>query len=124
MKTMTEAEWRAEGARLFGDDMMKWRFRCPICGHVAAVDDFRKYKDKGANPSAATQECIGRYYPKNKCVKAFGEDDEKPNPKIKQPCDYAGWGLLRVSPVEVEFPDGKKVHSFAFDGTEEGAKTS
>lgn len=30
-------EWQAEGKRRFGEDVKKWRFVCPMCGHVAAV---------------------------------------------------------------------------------------
>lgn len=115
MKTMSDADWRAEGARLFGEDIMKWRFRCPVCGHIATPEDFRKFKDTGATPSSATNECIGRYLPKDE---RHG-DREHGNPKVKQPCDYAGYGLFRLSPVEVEQPDGKKTHCFAFAEPEE-----
>jgi len=117
MKTMTLAEWNAEGERLFGEDRLAWRFRCPVCGHVASPQDFRKFRDAGAEPNSATQECIGRYLPKGKRGVAFSE--ESGNPKLKQPCDYAGYGLLRLSPVEVEQADGTKTHCFAFDGQEE-----
>ena len=73
---MTEAAWRAEGERRFGPDLMKWRFKCPICGNVATPEDFRQFKDAGANPNSAVQECIGRYLPKSKCRRAFGEADD------------------------------------------------
>ena len=46
----TFEEWNAEGARRFGADQMKWRFVCPACGHVAAVQD---WKDAGAPVEAA-----------------------------------------------------------------------
>lgn len=45
MKYNSVEEWRAEAARRFGPDMLKWKFRCPMCGHVASVKDF---KDAGA----------------------------------------------------------------------------
>ena len=52
-------DWRAEGEKGFGSDYMNWKFRCPICGHVASIQDF---KDAGAeSPNAAYQERIGRY---------------------------------------------------------------
>jgi hypothetical protein len=109
--TISVADWNAEGERRFGPDRFKWRFRCPICAHVASPEDFRKFKNAGANPNSATQECIGRYLPKNKCLAAFGENADS---SVKQPCDYAGYGLIRVSPVEVESPDGTKSECFAF----------
>ena len=113
MKTITEAVWRAEAIRLFGADPFKWRFRCPVCGNVAAPEDFRAFADAGATPTSATNECVGRYLPKEKRLGAFS--NEHGNPKITKPCDYAGYGLLLLSPVEVEFPDGTKTQSFAFD---------
>lgn len=101
----TEAEWKAEGERRFGPDMMNWRFECPICGNVASVADFRPYK--GATPNSATCECIGRY----KAGKpAFG----KIRKKGQGPCDYCGYGLFRLSPVRVVQDGGKEIHSFAF----------
>ena len=50
-------EWQAEGKRRFGEDVKKWRFVCPMCGHVAAVQDFI---DKGVKDpaNAAYEECI------------------------------------------------------------------
>lgn len=57
MKYNSVDEWKAEATRRFGPDMLKWRFRCPMCGHVASVQDF---KDAGAkSPNCAYQECLG-----------------------------------------------------------------
>ena len=51
MKYNSVEEWKAEATRRFGPDMLKWRFRCPMCGHVASVQDF---KDAGAkSPSCS-----------------------------------------------------------------------
>ena len=104
--TITKDEWLAKGKELFGDDYFKWRFVCPGCGHIQAVEDFRQYKDQGAGPNSATCECIGRY--------SDGKSWTNDNPrKNGGPCDYAGYGLLRISPVTVM--DGEKViRSFAF----------
>lgn len=106
LKRYTLAEWEAEGARRFGPDIMKWSFVCPICGNVASIEDFRPYKERGAMPNSATCECIGRY---SRSKPAFG--DRK---KGEKPCDYAGYGLFRLSPVRVVHDDGKEMHSFAF----------
>ena len=40
-------DWKAEGERRFGKDILKWRFKCPMCGHVAAVEDFKAAGAKG-----------------------------------------------------------------------------
>jgi hypothetical protein len=83
---------------------MKFRFVCPICGNEAAVEDFRPYKDKGATSNSATCECIGRYAGAGP---AFGD-------KRHKPCDYAGYGLFRLSPVRVKIESGEEIHCFAF----------
>jgi hypothetical protein len=104
MKTrMTIDEWQAEATKRFGDEPGNWKFVCPICKNVAAVDDFKPFKDRGATPDSARCECIGRYtLPKGKAIADEGK-----------PCDYAGYGLFRLSPVVVV--DGEREsHSFAF----------
>ena len=97
--------WLEEGKRRFGDDFMKWKFVCPVCGNVASVLDF---KGHGESADIATKECIGRY--RKERAHPFGEGKDK----ITQPCDYAGYGLFRLSPVRVKHPDGHETHSFAF----------
>jgi hypothetical protein len=98
---MTVAEWLAEGERRFGANPIDWRFVCPVCGNVASGHDF---KAAGAtDPDVMRCECIGRYTG----GRTLGE-------KGPGPCDYAGYGLFRLSPVRVTTPDGKVVHSFAF----------
>ncbi|MEW6573152.1 MAG: VVA0879 family protein, partial [Bacillota bacterium] len=87
---MTREEWYAEGRRRFGDDVMKWKFVCPACGHVASVQD---YKDAGAPEGAVAFSCIGRYLPNAK--QAF--DPEGPGP-----CNYTGGGLFRLNPVRID----------------------
>lgn len=95
---MTQEEWFAEGTRLFGDDVMKWRFVCPSCGHIASVQD---WKDAGAPEGAVAFSCVGRYLPERS--EAFGG-------KGSGPCNYAGGGLFIIHPVNVE---GRKTFSFA-----------
>lgn len=73
----TEEEWKAKGKKLFGDDVFKWQFKCPNCGHVQTPEDFRKFKKDGANPNSAYQECSGRY--------SGSKDGE---------CDWASFGLF------------------------------
>ncbi len=108
---MTKEEWEAKGKELFGKDYMEWRFVCPGCGHIQAVKDFRQYKEQGANPNSATCECVGRY--------SGGKSWMRDNPrKTGEPCDYAGYGLLRISPVTVVDND-KEIHTFAFAESKE-----
>lgn len=104
--TLTHAEWLAEGERLFGSNREDWAFECPLCHHVAQVKDFRDFKDKGATANTAMQACMGRYDPS--AVPMFRCDGKN------KPCDYAGYGLFRFSPVRVVMDDGEEVHCFAF----------
>lgn len=87
---MTLDEWNAEGERRFGPDKMKWRFVCPSCGHVASVED---WKNAGAPEGAVAFSCIGRY------TGAGGENFGKLN---GGPCNYAGGGLFKLNPVQVD----------------------
>ena len=107
---MTYDDWMAEGKRRFGEDLAKWKFVCPVCGHIAAVEDFKPHSAAGATPNSATCECIGRYVHGSK---AFGPDG-----KVVGPCDYAGYGLFRLSPVRVSSAPGTTGeyvrHCFAF----------
>lgn len=101
---MTWEEWMAEGRRRFGDDINAWRFICPVCKHVAAVRDWRALGEH----DAAGFSCVGRWLVKSR--DAFREDGPGP-------CNYAGGGLFALNPVEVVFPDGRRVHAFAFADT-------
>ena len=104
-------DWRAEAARRFGSDPLKWKFRCPMCGHVASVQDF---KDAGAkSPNVAYQECIGRYTGK-------GAPKEGDN----SGCNWCAYGLLGI-PREHDIviaEDGKEVHVYPFADAEPGAE--
>ena len=96
---MTKPEWKAEGKKRFGSNMLDWKFKCPACGHIASVQD---YKDAGAATSVVAFSCIGRYL-KTKPREAFGENG-------KGPCNYAGGGLIGLNPTEV---DGNYYFEFA-----------
>lgn len=106
---LTHEEWKAEGARRFGEDMMCWRFVCPVCGYVATPAE---WKAAGAPPGTWAFSCIGRWYPAGSVRPAL----EGTGPG---PCTYAGGGLFKLNPVEVgEWPgpgnEGKTVSMFAF----------
>jgi hypothetical protein len=61
------------------------------------MEEFRQFKDKGANPNDAYAECIGRYT-------GGMEGPDK--------CDWAAFGLFR-GPVII-MNDGKEVAAFKF----------
>src|SRR4051794_1838358 len=103
-KRFTVEEWLAEGERRFGTDRMNWRFVCPSCGHVQAVEGFVRFKSEGAAASSAYFNCIGRYG--GPAREAFGEKDGGP-------CNYTSGGLFKISPVEV-VADGTIVRVFDF----------
>lgn len=84
----TIVEWHDEAKRLFGNNPSDWKFICPSCGHVASVKD---WKDAGAEDAAIAVSCVGRYLPQKK--EAFE--------KKGGPCNYAGYGLIRLNPVNV-----------------------
>ena len=94
VKYESEAAWKAEGIRRFGPDVMKWKFRCPVCGHVASVQD---WMDAGAGEGEVAFSCVGRHHP---------DPERKLDPtgmpgRTGGPCDYAGGGLFRLNPVEI-----------------------
>ncbi|WP_143694531.1 VVA0879 family protein [Variovorax sp. JS1663] len=101
---LSAEQWRAEASRLFGPDPLRWRFVCPSCGHVAAVED---WKNAGAKDTQAAFSCVGRY---------IGADDSRTFRKEGGPCTYAGGGLIRLNPVAVRHEDGAITHVFAFAG--------
>ena len=102
---MTQAEWMAEGRRRFGDDQMKWRFVCPVCGHVATPED---YKAAGAPSTAVAFSCVGRWSGAKSGLWRSGD-------AVAKPCDYAGGGLFRLNPQRVIDEQGVPHELFAFE---------
>lgn len=100
-QVVTLDEWRAEATRLFGEDEMQWRWRCPACGHECSTAD---YQAAGAKSTHVGFSCVGRFLPAPR--DAFGDGPG--------PCNYAGGGLIGLNPIRVLLPDGKHVDVFAF----------
>lgn len=106
--TYTEAEWRAEGERRFGTDMMQWKFTCPVCHHMQCGADF---KAAGAPETAIGFSCIGRWLPKAQTREAFTGSSRRK----KGPCSYAGGGLFKLNPVTVHVNGrAEPIQMFAF----------
>lgn len=102
-------EWQAEGERLFGPDVKKWKYKCPMCGHVAAVQDFI---DKGAlrgrdAANSAYAECIGRYTGKG-----------SPKKGDSSGCNWAAYGLFGIPHGGVIVMTGEKEGQHIFEFAE------
>lgn len=99
--SMTLEEWQGEARRRFGvpED---WKFKCPVCGYVASV---KEYRDAGASDSAIGFSCIGRW--KAEARGAFEGEGHGP-------CNYAGGGLFRLNPQPVVGEDGSTHYFFDF----------
>lgn len=80
MNRVTQKEWLEEGRQKFGEDFAKWKFVCPMCGHVAGIQDFL---DLGADANDAFQECIGRHLGKG-----------SPEKGDSSGCNWAAYGLF------------------------------
>ena len=99
VRKTTEAEYKNDAIRLFGVDTQAWRFVCPACGHVASVAD---YLEAGAPENAIGFSCVGRWL-----HESTGAFEQK-----RGPCNYAGGGLIKINPVEIE----GRGHFFELDG--------
>lgn len=101
-------QWTEDGEKLFGTDKKEWKFKCPACGKISAVKDFKEYTD---DPNDAIQMCIGR-------VNGKGSSDQTDR---GHGCNWAAFGLFgtldggRVVYVEGE----KEVSVFDFAQPEE-----
>lgn len=97
---MTIQEYYAEAEKRFGPDANDWKFKCPSCGYIASV---KEYRAAGATSGAIGFSCIGRWKDGD-AKKTFGGKDG--------PCNYAGGGLIGLNPVSIIKPDGTKEYFF------------
>ena len=114
---MKHEEWLKKAARLYGENAGDWKFICPACETPQTAKDFVNagLTREQASISIAN-ECIGRHLPEKQ--KAIGEK------KIIKgnPCNYAGYGLFQLNPVEIEFEDGTIRKAFDFADEEKGVE--
>lgn len=99
-RRVSHALWLEEGRARFGPDPDRWAFVCPVCGHIQTIAQLRA---AGAPEGTWAFSCIGRSLPK--ATEAFTRG--KPGP-----CTYAGGGLFRLNPVEVEIEAGEIRQTF------------
>lgn len=48
-KIITKTEWQKSAEKLYGSDVKQWRFKCPICGHTASVQEIMSAGAKDPN---------------------------------------------------------------------------
>ena len=106
MEKITFKEWIEKGKEIFGtDDRRLWKFKCPSCGFVQSFQDFL---DAGATEDDSLGmigfSCVGRVMEKKG---QFLKDK-------KQPCNYAGGGLIGLNPVTIIAPNGTEHNYFEF----------
>lgn len=98
---MLYKDWVAKGERLYGKDWMNWKFKCPTCGHVQSLGEF---KNAGVDPNYAIMCCASRF-----------------NLGGRKDCKWTTGGLLAIGGVYVVRPDFKIILAFAFaDEEKEG----
>lgn len=99
MRTITYDEWKAEGERRFGPDMLTWRFICPGCRNEQSAADFRPFTDRGATSNSAYRECLGRFLLSDQ-ARSWMNDKSRAGVR----CDYAAYGLLCICTTQVQPP--------------------
>jgi len=100
---VTLAEWHQQAELEHGKDRMKWRFKCPSCGHEAAVEE---WKAAGAPQGAVAFSCLGRY---------MGEPSKAAEAAFKRqggPCNYTSGGLFVINTLMVRMEDGTESPAF------------
>ena len=103
---LTFEQWLEEGIKRYGNNMSTWRYTCPMCKKDTVAQEWIDHNVK----KQIAISCIGRQYDQKQS--AFFTKNKKPTG-----CDYAGYGLFRMNPVNVEFTneDGSKEIVGGFD---------
>jgi hypothetical protein len=99
-KVIDFEDWQQEAIARFGKDPLNWKFKCPSCGYIATV---KEWKEAGAPEQAVAFSCIGR----------FKGSQKEMGDKTGGPCNYAGAGLFRINPVKIK-KDGEIIAVFDF----------
>ena len=99
MKEYTLKEWLSEGEKRFGEDKLKWKFKCPMCGHIASIEDFKN--EGSTNPNDAYLNCIGRFTGKG-----------SPKKGDSSGCNRAAYGLFGIPKGGIKV-NGQHIFDFA-----------
>jgi hypothetical protein len=102
MKTYQLADWLAEAKRSFGEPSAKWKFQCPMCGHIQSGEDFIAAGIEDYNTKVFFS-CIGRWTNTDK--------------NAKNPCNWTLGGLFQFHKAEVIDEEGKARPVFEFAPT-------
>lgn len=98
-RRLSQAEWWAEGRRLFGDNPDLWLFVCPSCGQIQSRLDWLAYGTPGAEADRRLAfDCIG--------IRALEVCPDPGTVDFMEPsrgtgCRYTAAGLFPISPVVV-----------------------
>lgn len=115
MKRIPYKQWVETGRRLYGDDPRRWRFKCPVCGHVQSVASVQQRRPEIAESGGAQERSIMHWIH----YSCEGRLDENPRsafedaPDPDAGCDYTLGGLFNFAPITVVHGEGES-HSFAF----------
>ena len=103
---ITHSEWLEEARKRYGERGREVRFRCPSCGHEQCGEDFLALGMEVEDiASRCGFSCIGRWM-ESRPSEAFSDSPG--------PCNYAGGGLICISPIIVEMPSGSTISAFDF----------
>lgn len=73
LRLVTAANWHAIGKKLFGNDHMAWRFKCPSCGHIQSKAELLKRHPDAKVPNGFVySSCEGRLGGKVGCDWTLG----------------------------------------------------
>lgn len=101
--TISHLDWLEKGKRLFGDDVLQWRFVCPKCKTIQTAKDLLDAGVKKEDVDGFLGfSCIGRF------TKDKG-------------CNWTLGGLFTIHTLEVQFEDSKRP-IFEFDECEQSVK--
>ena len=107
MKTMTIEEFATEAKARFGNNIVNWKFVCPMCGTVQSVLELSNAVVADGGTREDTEKYIGF-----SCIGRFtGQGDEGIAAKNKglpwdKGCNWTLGGLLRCHTLEVILADG------------------
>lgn len=105
MVKYTEKEWKKKLSKMFGENVLDWKFKCPACGKITSGKEF---KEAGAQPNDIYQKCIGNF-------KRQGKPDKENN---ENGCNWKAYGLFKLGDVVIT-EDGTEIDVFPIGCVEE-----